>query len=150
MAFDISGLTAIFCRIRQRPIRPNSFVRNAGRPACPQPVLRCIALGGGRTHHLRLRRPTLYPIELPARHAKLWYQKRRLIATRLAIGRRQRGYLRLQAGTSTRRELSSLCLNTLSSAPAGEINPLLAAAGPTSARSSPMANPVRPAPFVSI
>src|SRR4051812_31028979 len=24
------------------------------------------ALGGGRTHNLRLRRPTLYPIELPA------------------------------------------------------------------------------------
>gem|GEM_PF-4559528 len=24
------------------------------------------ARGGGRTHNLRLRRPTLYPIELPA------------------------------------------------------------------------------------
>ena len=53
---------------------------------CGKPLWRLIVPGGIRTHNLRLRRPTLYPIELPRRGQILqWILMLTIIGKRLEI-----------------------------------------------------------------
>ena len=63
----------ILCALSREPHRPclrisplNLWELEEPRETLRETEVEAGARGGGRTHNLRLRRPTLYPIELPA------------------------------------------------------------------------------------